>query len=429
MSAHLQRGQLLISQARYELAEAELGLALAENPDNALAHALMGLCMLKRERYVPATEHAAKAIGLAPDRAFNHYVLAAVWAERNYLDKAEASIRQAIAIDPENPDYHWLLGHIFTAQSKWKDALEQAGQALAIDSQHVDSLNLRAYCLRQLGQGEAAQKELLSSLRVAPESAGSHSNLGWNYLKQGNRAKATEHFREALRLTPELESARRGVVETLASYNPIYRPIFKYAMAMSRLSSRGQWIVILGGWFGYQLLRQAATAIPTLAPFLIPVMLVYLLFVLGTWIGRPLTYLALRLHPFGRLALSRDERMESNWIGGFALLSLGFAAIYFFMWDGAIAVFAALFFFLMLFPLAATFSRSHARLPMVAYTLVVGLLGLTGFGAWFLSQGRPAGTDDPLRSFGDLCFMGFVWGCFLSLIASNVIGTVRWKKG
>jgi len=429
MSAHLQRGQLLTSQHRYELAETELGLALAEDPDNAQAHALMGICLLKQKQYVPATEHAEKAIGLAPDRAFNHYVMAFVWAERNYLDNADESIRQAIAMNPENPDYHWLLGHILTRQSRWQDALAEAGQALALDSQHVDSLNLRAYCLRQLGQAAAAHEELLSTLRVAPESASSHANLGWNYLKQGNRAKATEHFREALRLNPELEWARLGVVETLASYNPIYRPILKYALAMSRLSSRAQWMVILGGWLGYQILSQARTAVPALRPFLMPLMFLYLLFVLGTWIGRPLANLTLRLHPFGRLALSRDERTASNWIGGFALLSLTAAAIYFFTWDGYAAGYAAFYFFLMLFPLGATFGRSHARAPMVVYTLVVGLLGLASFGAWLLSQGRPVNADDPIQSLGQQCLTGFILGCFLSLIASNIIGTVRWKKG
>ena len=103
----------------------------------------------------------------------------------------------------------------------------------------------------------------------------------------GNRTKATEHFREALRLNPELESARRGIVETLASYNPIYRPILKFALAMSRLSPRAQWMVVLGGWLGYQILYQATTAVPALGPFLMPLMFIYLLLVLATWIGRP----------------------------------------------------------------------------------------------------------------------------------------------
>ena len=428
MSAHLQRGQLLISQQRYALAEQEIGLALAEGPDNAYAHALMGICLLRQGQYAPAAEHAGKAIGLAPDRAFNHYVMALVWAERNYLDRAEESIRQAIAIEPEDPDYHWLLGQVLSQQSRWQEALEQAEQGLALDSQHVDSLNLRAYCLRQLGQTADAHQELLSTLRVAPQSARSHANLGWNYLHQGNRGKAAEHFREALRLDPELEWARRGVVETLASYNPIYRPILKYALAMSRLSSRAQWMVILGGWLGYQVLRQAATASPALRPFLVPLIVAYLLFVLGTWIGRPLANLTLRLHPLGRLALSRDERRASNWIGGFMLLSLGLATAYFFLWDDLVVGFAAAFFFLMLFPLAATFSRGQARRPMVVYTLVVGLLGLAGLGVLIAYHDRPVDAHDPVERLGELCGIAFVWGCFLSLVASNVIGTVRWKK-
>ena len=121
--------------------------------------------------------------------------------------------------------------------------------------------------------------------------------------------------------------------------------------------------------------------------------------------------------------------MASNWIGGFTLLSLTSAVIYFFIWDGGVAGFAAFFFFLMLFPLAATFSRSHARGPMVVYSLVVGLLGLASFAAWLLSQGRPVNADDPIQSVEQMCFTGFIWGCFLSLIASNVIGTREVEEG
>ena len=66
---------------------------------------------------------------------------------------------------------------------------------------------------------------------------------------------------------------------------------------------------------------------------------------------------------------------------------------------------------------------------MVVYSLAVGLLGLTSFGAFLLAHGRPVNADDPVQTLWHLCFTGFLWGCFLSLIASNVIGTVRWKKG
>ena len=53
-----------------------------------------------------------------------------------------------------------------------------------------------------------------------------------------------------------------------------------------------------------------------------PLLVAYLAFALGTWFAGPLANLSLRLHPFGRLALARDERIASSWIGGFLLAAV-----------------------------------------------------------------------------------------------------------
>ena len=58
MGAHLARAQLLLEQARYDLAEEELRQAIGEEPEPALAHALLALCLTARERFDEATREA-----------------------------------------------------------------------------------------------------------------------------------------------------------------------------------------------------------------------------------------------------------------------------------------------------------------------------------------------------------------------------------
>src|SRR5262249_4623920 len=50
MSSHIERARLLINQSRYELATKELQKALADDPDDPVAHALMAVCLAERKR-------------------------------------------------------------------------------------------------------------------------------------------------------------------------------------------------------------------------------------------------------------------------------------------------------------------------------------------------------------------------------------------
>ncbi|MFM7921460.1 MAG: tetratricopeptide repeat protein, partial [Planctomycetaceae bacterium] len=66
MNVHMQRAQLLIQQDRYELAEPELRLALAEDSNNSLAHTLLAVCLRHQERFEEATAEVRLAIAADP---------------------------------------------------------------------------------------------------------------------------------------------------------------------------------------------------------------------------------------------------------------------------------------------------------------------------------------------------------------------------
>ena len=73
MSSHLQRAMYLFGQSRFELAEPELIQALAEDPDDAMTHAVLALCLVQRQEYDKATREVELAIGLHPELPFAFY--------------------------------------------------------------------------------------------------------------------------------------------------------------------------------------------------------------------------------------------------------------------------------------------------------------------------------------------------------------------
>jgi tetratricopeptide (TPR) repeat protein len=379
MTAHYDRALLLYQQSRYDLAEQELRHALAEEPDNPFSHALLALCLCDRKDHPAAALHEAEeAIHLGPDVSYTHYALAYVLFQHDQLKEAETAIEQALELDPGDADYYSLLASIRFQQRRWPAALEAAERGLELDAEHGGCTNLRAMALVKLGRRSEAGAALGDALSRDPEDALTHANQGWTFLEQREPHKALEHFREALRLDPNLEWAREGIVEALKARNFLYRQMLRYFLWMRRLSGRAQWGVLLGLVLAQELL--SSKSIP---PALIPIsnLLHWLLiaFVVVTWTADPLFNLLLRINPLGRLALSREQIWASNCVGGFLLLALialvGWAASGDFRFATTALVSACL-----ILPVAGTFKcpTGWPRRVMGGYTI---LLAVLGFGA------------------------------------------------
>ena len=185
--------------------------------------------------------------------------------------------------------------------------------------------------LVQLGRKDEAAATLGSALADDPENALTHANQGWALLHRGDHARALEHFREALRIDPELEWARAGIVEALKARHLIYRLMLRFFLWMGRQSRVAQWVVILGFVFGRKILADLRAVPSGWRRSSCPMLALSFAFLLLTWISSPLFNLLLRFNRFGRLALSREQRIESSWIGGCFLL----AALFFVVIPGA----------------------------------------------------------------------------------------------
>ena len=319
-----QRAALLHEQGRDALAEPELRRLLGDQPENATAHALLALVLVGLDRLAEGTDAARSAIHLEPALAFAHYAHAVTLWKRNRPDEALVAVEEALRQEPSEADYHALRAAIYFDLRCWPEALAEAEAGLQFDSEHVYANNLRAMALVKLGRKAEAGATIDATLARAPESAWSHANKGWTLLEQGRRRDALTHFRESLRLDPNEAHARAGVVEALKAGNPVYAVMLRYFLWMAKLSGRAQGALVLGGYFGNQLLRSLAASHPAWRPWIGPVLGAYTVFALLTWLAQPFFNLLLWLHPVGRHALDDRQREQAEWVGcclGMALLS------------------------------------------------------------------------------------------------------------
>jgi tetratricopeptide (TPR) repeat protein len=422
MNQNLERGLQLYQLSRHELAENEFRQALAAEPHNAYAHSLLGLCLLECEQFQEATEEAKQAIHLEPDFAFTHYALARVLSGRNHFSEALTTINEAIRLDPEDADFYSLLASILLQESRWQDALNAAEQGLQFNPEHVGCTNLRAMAMVKLGRKADAGRTIDSALAKNPDNSLTHANQGWTFLEKGEPAKAAEHFREALRLDPTNEWARQGIIEALKAKNFIYAIMLKYFLWMAKFSRRGQWAILLAGYFGNRILGTIAQSNPEFAPWILPLQILYIVFALLTWLAYPFFNLLLRLNKFGRLVLSREQTIATNWFGLCLLLALfgltlclirGFMA----PWIQIATVFGFL-----LLPLSGIFrcQQGWPRNVMMAITIAIAALGIGSIVARCATPDRPDNSN---------ALMGvFVLGVIASTWIVNILIMQRQRR-
>ena len=316
-SKRLDRVAVLVTQQRYELAEGELRKLLTDEPEFGDGHALLAICLAEQGKLTDATSEAQQAIHLEPDDAFSHYSLARVLASRERWRESEKALRQAIELDPYDEEHFSMLASILLNQERWQEALDAAEAGLELDPDHIDSINLRAMALRRLGHEDQADASLDTALQGDPDRALTHMNMGWSYIHSANKEKALEHFREALRLDPELEGAREGMVDALHSRNVFYRMVLKLGAWMTKQTKATQWTVVIAGVIGLIALDKLADAVPAAAGIARPLLFLFMAFAALLWISDLVFKLLLRFSRDGRRVLSPDDVAATNWAAVF----------------------------------------------------------------------------------------------------------------
>lgn len=326
MSHHLSRAEILLAQSRPADAEREARLALGQDPGDANALAVLARALVTQDRARDALDPARAAVAAAPDSPYSHHIHAHVLHRIDRPSEALAASETALLFAPEDDDLLAQRAAIHLSLRDWPAALDDSEEALRINAANTTAQNLRATALRLLGRAAEADAAGARTLEQSPEDAYSHSTQGWTLLQRGEIARAQEHFRESLRLEPGFEPARAGMLEALKARNPLYRGMLAYFMWMGRQSSRIQWAFIIVTFFGQRIARRAAAENPSLARVIWPLLALFYAFIYLSWTAGVMFNLLLRLDRFGRLVLSRDERIATNWFGGSLLVIAAAAA-------------------------------------------------------------------------------------------------------
>ena len=238
--SELSHGLLLQDQGRLEEAEACFYSVLAREPDNDFVYGRLALCQMsqtgKRKR---ALETIGEAVRLKADEPFYHSIKSLILADLHRGKDALESANTAVSLNPEDSFSLSAKASAYGAMERWAEAEEWCRNALAADADNAMAANLLAHVLRVQGKSALNAEAVATLLANDPEDSFAHVNAGWSSLQQGNQVQAEVHFREALRLDPDSDMAREGLLQAFRARSIFYRAYLSYCFFMQRFALLG----------------------------------------------------------------------------------------------------------------------------------------------------------------------------------------------
>ncbi len=166
----LARAATLIKLGKDNEAAIILRQALAKNPGNAVAHAMLGEVLAALNLHEPAIEAYSNALGIDPGNELTQYNLANSYAALGRMSEAENLYRSAIRQSPDFGAAHFNLGCLL------RDRL-----ALQEGTQHIET-----------------------AATILPDVALVKYHLGLAYLDLGRTSEAIHQLRESYTREPSL---------------------------------------------------------------------------------------------------------------------------------------------------------------------------------------------------------------------------------
>ncbi len=172
----------------------------------------LGIRQLQSGDYLQARISLEQAVALDPDKAVYRNALGLANLHSGRLRHAVDSFREALRLNPQFPDAYNNLGVALAQSDKPKEALEAFRKALSFPSYNGPEIvyqNL-GETYYKMGRYEEAEEALKAALRLNANVPTTYYTLGLVHEKQFRRLDALKAYREALKLAPDSEVARKA---------------------------------------------------------------------------------------------------------------------------------------------------------------------------------------------------------------------------
>ena len=183
-----------------ETAEAEPAEAETIDPKDAAEKLFSeGRDALFTGQYEKAIEALEKAVAADGEKTTYRLQLARAYRYAGKQDKATEHLEKIITAAPDHVEAGQLLGELYTTAKKWKDVVRVVKRLLKYRHDYP-TYHMLAEAQYNLDDHENARKNYEEAVKLNPQSAADHYQLGNIYLAGNFYALAAESYQASLRL-------------------------------------------------------------------------------------------------------------------------------------------------------------------------------------------------------------------------------------
>lgn len=197
---------------------------LSEDPENPEALFVIGSSSLFLGDHQVAEAAVRSLLELEPEEAPSHFLLGLFHQQAKQDSKAaETAFRTAIRHDPDYNVTHAVLARLLGDQGRVEEGITIAHKALKEDPENLPLINALQTLHRLNKDPELAQRFGEMALRLDPEHAAPHLEMGMRLLERGAKEQAHGSFLESLRLRPADGGTQRAIAFEQVRTHPIFR--------------------------------------------------------------------------------------------------------------------------------------------------------------------------------------------------------------
>ncbi|MFE8604097.1 tetratricopeptide repeat protein [Archangium violaceum] len=276
--------QMQLARGDHRGALETLRRALAEDPEDPEAHALLSLVLLALKRPHAAEHEAGLALSLEALLPLAHYAAASAALARRRFKDAEQHIHHLLELEPDDTQNLLLQARFLDLTGKKDGKREVLQRAHSLSPDDPATLVALGEDALERGDVKHAMQWARDALTARPEFQDGLVLMGQVYLRQGRIEDAREHALWALRQDATDEGSLRLLASIKAHQSRLLGLWWRYAMFMGSLGDSKSTLVLLGAFVAYRFATLAAKDLgqPGLASI---IQLVWLGLAVYTWVG------------------------------------------------------------------------------------------------------------------------------------------------
>jgi spermidine synthase len=155
-------------------------------------------------------------ISSMPDKVRSYFYLGDLYYATDMPDEAIAAYSKSLLIKPGDPQTNLNLGIAFNKSKKYDKAIAHFTEAMRISPSFASIAHKHTgYALFLAGRFMESAEQYQMYLEAYPDDAYIHNDLGVALARSGDLGRAINHFRQAVRIKPDLAVAKKHLENAL----------------------------------------------------------------------------------------------------------------------------------------------------------------------------------------------------------------------